>query len=340
MRELKIMCVQPIDAYFKWQVHLWLESLKEIGKSDKAVVLVFVPIQREAEVIGWKYLEKLYPEAEFYYYNDEHDINRHIPTYIPILRPYTLWRHFTEYPSLKDKAIFYCDSDIVFTKNFNIDHLLNDDICYVSDTNSYISAAYFDRKKNDVLPDKADVYSQIDILEQATNIVGINRQIAEKNNDHSGGAQYLIKNIDAEFWNKMINDTLRIRVFLQRTNKQYFESENKGFQSWASDMWGLLWNLWYRNQETKVVPEMEFAWSSDPIAKLDKPNIGILHNAGIPGPELAGIPVFFKGKYVSGNSPFKDPDLYKCHLNEKTKTLCNWYYINKLVELKNKYNLD
>ena len=46
MKDLRFICVQPDDTYFTWQVHLWLESLKEIGHSDKAIVLIYIPTNR------------------------------------------------------------------------------------------------------------------------------------------------------------------------------------------------------------------------------------------------------------------------------------------------------
>ena len=37
MKDLRFICAQPDDTYYTWQVHLWLESLKNIGQSDKAI---------------------------------------------------------------------------------------------------------------------------------------------------------------------------------------------------------------------------------------------------------------------------------------------------------------
>jgi len=103
-------------------------------------------------------------------------------------------------------------------------------------------------------------------------------------------------------------------------------------------MWAVLWNLWLREQETKNIPEMEFAWSSDNISKLDR--VGILHNAGIVGDSQGDIPTFYKGKYHTGDSPFKDPHIYEVLDSEKSRTLCNHYYLKQLFNIKNKYNLD
>lgn len=345
MRDLRFIQACPDDDYYIWQTHLWLESLREIGKSEKAISLIFTPSYRESNK-KWEKLQELYPESEFFFYKDKIDkIDRLIGIYIPIIRPFILMKYFELHPEMKEKAIFYCDCDILFTNKFNIDKYLNDDICYLSDTNSYINASYFDSKIKDVKQDKLEDYKLIDVLDETCKLAGINREIALKNNSHSGGAQYLLKNIDSQFWKDVLTNCIRIRLHLQNVNKVYFENENKGFQSWCADMWAVLWTLWKKNQETKVIPEMDFAWSSDSIEVLNSKTI--LHNAGIvdkhqtikkDGLEIR-IPTFFKGDYHQGKDPFTDPHLEFVYNDERSKTLCNHYYVTKLINLKNKYNL-
>ena len=38
-KELRFIQSCPDDNYYVWQVHTWLESLKNIGKSDRAISL-------------------------------------------------------------------------------------------------------------------------------------------------------------------------------------------------------------------------------------------------------------------------------------------------------------
>jgi len=239
---------------------------------------------------------------------------------------------------MKDKAVFYCDSDIVFTEKFNIDKYIDDDISYLSDTNSYINASYFDSKIKDVLPEKLEAYKERDILQEITSLNGISREIAEANNLHSGGAQYLLKNVDEKFWSDVMSSCLLIRTHLRNINQEFFENENKGFQSWCADMWAVLWNIWKREGQTINTADMEFAWSSDPIEKLERTTI--LHNAGITDPFMGGsYPAFYKGTYHTGKDPFNDPHLQDVLNNEESKKHCNHYYLTQLLELKEKYNL-
>lgn len=337
MKQLHFVTIFPDDAYFSWQCHLWLESLREIGHSDKAIVLIFTPSFREVNKTKFERIIALYPEAQFHWYKDEHQVSKLLGTYIPILRPYTAWRFWKDHPEMKDKAVFYCDSDILFMKEFNLDKYLDDDINYLSDTNSYINATYFDSKVRDVKPDMLEEYKTIDVLDRTARLVGITREVCEANNNHSGGAQYLLKNLDAAFWFKMMNDCISIITYLRSVNKDYFESENKGFQAWCADMWSLLWNLWLRGQETKVIPEMAFAWATDSIDKLKTHTI--FHNAGITNTIMDGAPCFYKGKYHQGSDPMVDPFLDEVLNDERSKKKCTWFYASKLDELRKKYKL-
>jgi len=336
MRELAFVTVCPDDTYYTWQVHLWLESLREIGMSDKAVALIFTPNYRE-ENPKWKQVTDLYPEATFKFYKDEDNLTPLIGIYIPVLRPYTMWRFLRDNPQYSSKALFYCDSDILFTKDFNIDKYLDDDINYLSDTVSYVSAAYFDSKVKDVLPHKVEEYKSRDILAEVASLVGISREVCEKNNANSGGAQYLLKNMDSKFWSKVMNDCILIRTYLQKINREFFENEDRGFQSWCADMWAVLWNLWLRNQETAVVPELDFAWSTDPIDKLQETTI--LHNAGIVSETGNGYPAFYKGKYHEGANPFLDSQIDTVLKDATSQKHCTWFYAKKLSELNEKYKL-
>lgn len=337
MKDFKYICVQPDDTYYTWQVHLWLESLRKRNESDKAIVLVFIPNFREQNP-KWQQIVDLYPESEFHFYKDEHDISSLLGIYIPVLRPYTLWRHWREHPEMSSKAFFYCDSDVIFTEKFDVSNYIEDDLCYVSDTNSYINSKYFDSKVKDVLPEKLEEYKTRDILAEIGSVVGISREQAESQDEHSGGAQYLLKDIDAAFWNKVMNDCIMIRSYLQRINREFFESENKGFQSWCADMWAVLWNLWVKEKEVKVIPEMGFSWSPDPLEKLE--THPILHNAGVVSTQMDGMNYFYKGKYHLGEDPSKDPHIENVLNDEKMKQKCNWYYTNELKQLFNKYNLN
>lgn len=339
MRDVKFITCCPSDTYYTWQVHLWLESLKEIGKSDKAIVLIYEPKARPYNK-KWDPIIALYPESKIIFYREkpEEDINYLISLYIPIIREYLMWTFFKEHPQESQNAIFFCDSDILFTKDFNIDDYLDDDINYLSDAVSYMGAVYIENKYKEVLPEKLEEYQSKDILQEILDCVGVSRETAIANQPHSGGAQYLLKNSTAEFWAKVMNDSIVIRLKMQELNTKYFPTQDLGFQSWCADMWGILWNLWYFNQEVKVIPEMAFSWASDKIEVLETKTI--FHNAGITGVTMNGHMCFYKGKYHMGADPTKDPELDKIIASEESQKYGTWYYAKKLKELSLKYKIN
>lgn len=331
MNKLKFIQVCSNVSYYVWQVGLWLESLKKLGLSNKAVNLIYL----ENENSGlWNSLISLYPESEFVFYKNgsEYNVSKLIFNYIPVIRPYCLYRYYSDFPEMENYSIFYCDCDILFTDKFNLENLLEkkDSKCYVSNTNSYINADYFDSKLKDVLEHKKEEYLKIDVLSTLTKSIGISKAIAEKNNLHSGGAQYLLKNINAAFWKKVMNDCITIRTYLQAINSEFFENENNGFQSWCADMWAVLWNLWYTNKEVEVIDQLNFAWPHEPIYKLN--NCTILHNAGVSSSFENGYNIFYKGKYINGNLPTVE-ELNVVLKDETSKTKCTWYYTNELKKM-------
>lgn len=348
MKDLKFIQACPDDNYYTWQVHMWLESLKKIGQSDKAIVLIFTPADRKVLNPKWQQIVALYPEAEFNFYTDTDNIHPLLGIYVSVLRPYVLWKYFKAHPEMSSNAIFYCDNDILFTEKFDVQKFVDDDVCYLSDTAGYIGAKYFDSKIRDVLPEKLEEYKTRDILAEIASVVGISREVCEANEVNSGGAQYLLKNIDSAFWSKVMNDCILIRTYLQKVNRQFFKDESSGFQSWCADMWAVLWNLWLRNQEVKVVPELEFAWAPDPIEKLEK--CTIYHNAGIASPQMEyktdenGVKwfytAFYKAKYFQTGDPFKEQHIHDVLNDQESKKHCTWYYANALMDLHNKYKLN
>lgn len=338
---MKIICVQPFDYYYKFQVQTWLHSLRKLGLSDKAIVMLFRIPSRDKEDY-WEDLRNEFNEAQWFICNYDYSIDHYRFIYIPVIRPYTLSKYWELNPEISSETIVYTDCDIIFRSNFNINSLLHDDVCYLSNTVSYISASYFDSKIRDVKPEMLERYKEIDVLDEACKLVGINRKIAEENNDNSGGAQYVLKNIDKAFWDDVLKSSMNIVIFLRSINQAFFESENKGFQSWCSDMWAVLWNLWKRNRVTKVVPELDFHFSTTALS--NGPFKPIIHNSGVTSDfmdlgEHKSVPMFNKTRYVNNNlSPLHDKGHVENVLNnEVSKKFANWYYLNEVVEALNSY---
>jgi hypothetical protein len=335
-KPILITC-QPTDTYFVWQNHLYIESCIKQGFEEEQIhILLYNPKGRPYNP-SWDKLKECYPKLNIFTYEDD-GVQQYLGIYIPILRPHILKQHFEAFPELQDRTIIYTDSDILWTDNMNIDELLKDDVNYVSDASSYLNNSYFESKVKDVLPEKLEEYKKRDVVKELCTITGIDKQTVLNNNSNTGGVQYILKNINSDFWKKVEKDVLLIRTHLLNFNKEFFKDENSGIQSWCADLWAVQYNLWYFNKKSIVTKELNFAWATDSITKLNE--YPILHNAGIVSETGNGYPAFYKGKYHQGADPTKDPHLDVILNNETSKKFCTWYYTNKLVELKNKYNLN
>lgn len=357
MRELIYISVEPNNLYYVWQVNVWLESANKHGILDKCHVLIYKPDAHVEWLPEWNIVEKLYPEAKFFRYDDR-GIRNLLQVYIPILRPHTLQQHFAKYPELKEKAIFYHDCDIILNRALDIEKYLDDDVNYVSNTvvpSDYMSHKYFESKRRDVKPEMQWEYDKIDVLEEAAQIVGISKDVIISNYNNTGGAQYLLKNIDSKFWKKVEKDSFELVLYLKSINRRFFENEAKGFQSWCSDMWAVLWNIWKIGAETLVVPEMSFCWATDVIKQTE--THPILHNAGVTsestirtrinnlngeGKIFIDAPAFYKGRYHQGSiTPFRDYNYINTILLHPTsKGYCFYKYLQEVINIKNKYNLS
>jgi len=347
MRDLAFISCCPDDRMFAWTYRVMLSNFRKFGYSSLERVLVILPHDRLA--VGWnpefKQLEKDFPETKFFWHEDTEDFFGKFVRpyhYIPLFRPYLLEKHFREYPELAQKAIFYHDADIAFTQKLDFSPFLQDDTCYLSDTRSYIAASYWDSKIKDVLPERIEAYKKIDPLDICARTCGISRKICEENEASSGGAQYLLKGIDADYWKDVRQGCMSIRGalfydFPGSVNNMFFASEDKGFQSWCCDMWSVLWNLWKRGYKTVCPKELDFAWATDRINKWGETYI--YHDAGaspVPFNDERGKPhiLFFKrgrdGSEYANNlcTPFDH------ELGYISPDYCSYKYVEEIQDAK------
>lgn len=332
-----LITCQPDDSYFIWQNHLYIESCLNNGfKEEQIHILLYKPKTRQWNE-KWNKLKECHPGINIFQYDDE-GIQHLLSTYIPVLRPHILSRHFKAFPELEKKVIIYTDSDILWTRDPQLEHLYDDDISYMSDAHSYLNLSYFESKERDVLPEKKVEYNKRDVAKEVCDLVGITKEKFVENNLNTGGVQYILKNVTSEFWKKVEKDCISIRKHLMSVNREFFQSESKGFQSWCADLWAVQLNLWYFGKETKTVDELKFSWSTDPISKLE--TCSIFHNAGITANIMNDTPYFYKASYQRGNSPLNDLHFQTVLNNPETKRKMNWYYANELKKLSDKYKIE
>ena len=162
------------------------------------------------------------------------------------------------------------DSDVVLTKYIPLEweDMMNDTTWYLADTNSYINYNYIQSKGDN-------------IYQEMCKIVGIDPLIPKLMNSNSGGAQYIMKNIDWQYWEKVEKDCEQLYFEITQLNykKKQEDPSHHELQIWCADMWAVLWNGWLRGNETKVIKEMDFSWATDSEERFNETNI--FHNAGV-----------------------------------------------------------
>jgi hypothetical protein len=298
---MKFICVQPAIDYYTWQVEVMINNFIRNGVDPKDIHIV---CGYSNERLGnWEKLKESYKDVSFFFYKD----TRKNPTYISSIRPNILHQHWVANPYLENETIFYHDCDITFTKPIDFGDLLQDDTCYVSDTISYIGANY--------VRSKGEHY-----LDLMTDIVGVNKDLIISQEKNSGGAQYILKNIPAKFWEKVYYDSENlwrmVNVQIKKDNPPH------ALQIWCADMWAVLWNLWFFRKQVEVTDKMSFAWATSPINQWDKHPI--YHNAGVTADRKD---LFFKGEYQ-----VKTP--YDIKLEDFSKDYCSYKYAQEILKTK------
>lgn len=305
MKNLRFVCAQPRLIYYAWQVEVMINNFVKNGVNPNNIdiLVAFNPNDQTSDpktIEMWDKLATHYNAIRFFFYED----TRQPPIkYISSIRPNILKQHFKLHPELENEAIFYHDCDIALTRPFDWEKFTYDNIWYLSDTNSYINSTY-------ILSKGQDVYDKM------CEIVGIDPAIPKLMNSNSGGAQYIMKNIDWKYWEKVEQDSENLFFEITQLNnqKKLQDPTHHELQIWCADMWAVLWNGWLRGNETKVIPEMNFSWATDMENRWEETNI--FHNAG--------VTCSCGGKFYKAN--YRDSLPYNLDLRIKEGTASYKYY--------------
>lgn len=367
--ELNIIAICEFKLRYAWETYILLNNLRERRLSHITKIFTFTPysLLKEQPEEMWLKLEEDFPEVEFFHYKDldDKELNYenkllNLFNYRPLLRPHILAEYWRLHPEMKDKAVFYIDTDIILTKDVDFSKFLNDDVIYVSNAPSYTSAEYFDSKSRllengpeFVHPQMYEEFKKRDILNECAWYAQTTREAIGKT---QGAAQYLLKNVDAEFWDDVKNSCITIKNHLAGINLNFMrgnspqERENNGFQSWCADIWAVLWQIVKRGRIIENPGEFDFSWATEDVKNWESKSI--YHNAGISGHHK--LKVAFEKRHVDCNVFFKDKDEYKLNLispfediiylnnilkDPISKTLCVYKYVEEIIKTKNNFKL-
>lgn len=309
MRNLRFISAQPTTEYYAWQVEVMLVNFIEMGVNPNNIDIVG-SVVRGVVPENWRRLAEKYP-ARFLFYND----TRNTKHYISSIRPNILKQHFAAFPELEQEAIFYHDSDIIFTKPVSTwitEEMLSDDKWYGSDTRWYIGHDYILSKGEDV-------------LNSMCGIVGISPEVVKSNELNSIGAQYLMKGIDSYFWAAVErhSENLFRDITAMNVQKEKQDPKYHSVQIWCADMWAVLWNGWKLGYETICHENLDFSWGTSNLATFNEKNI--FHNAGVTD---ATGGYFFKAAFMH-----KNPYNHTPNLKPDTASAEYWKWVQKAAEV-------
>ena len=283
--KITFISAQPDTTYFHWQVEVMIHNFMKVGVNPNWIEVLFAYDYQISEE-GRKLADR-YPYVRFFFYKKS-DVSKNNEGYIPMIRPDILSQHFKIFKNLEKEPIFYHDSDIIFRELPNFDSLSKDKFWYLSDTVSYIGSEYIKSKSEN-------------LLKEMCKIANIPVRLVEKNNTNSGGAQYLMKNIDYRFWHQVSTITLNLYKFMRdrelEERKKLSKKELKDYnpiQKWCADMWGVLWTALKNGHSVKISKELDFSWATGNINDWEK--CKIYHNAGVTIDKNSTI--FYKGDFT------------------------------------------
>ena len=321
--DMIFLSAQPDTLYSKWQLEVQLFNFKK-KKIDPAQVHVLIGYDPITGVNS-KFCELFETHrdyASFFLYED----NRKHKSYLSSIRPHIIKQHFLEHPFLNESSVFYHDSDIIFRELPDFESMCMGDTWQLSDTRYYIGSEWI-KKTGRV------------VLEEMCLVTGKNQSLIEQNDLNSGGAQYLMKNVNYQYWDKVETDCQKLFDHLQRHQDRYAkiyaeetgndEKDYNGVLAWCADMWAVLWNALELNYPIKINPELDFCWPKDDLSRWEEATI--LHNAGLD--ENDAHLYFHKGD-------FKNSTPYNVSLNYVLKDKCTQKYVEAIRESKSALKKD
>jgi len=274
---MKILIATFDHNYYLWQVLVQINNFMKYGYDEDTIYIVSSSNISPA-LKSMMECDKI--KSKFYIYKDE----RKQHSYPSSLRPHILEKFFNDHPEYEKETIFYTDPDVVFTKHLDFSEMEKDEYWHLSDTRSYIDSKYIKSKSEKLFKEMCE-------------IAKVSPEEVTANDDAAGGAQYVMKGINAEFWKKVYDDSENLYVHMKSTESIYHPEHP--IQSWTSDMWAVFWNGLYFGHKVKIHPDLDFCWATDRINRWFETYI--FHNAGVDG-SSGGDKYFSKIKYQ--NSPF------------------------------------
>ena len=326
MEKILYVTAQPDVPYFIWQIKLYVHNFIEKGIDPKQIHVVLGLVNKTQNPS-----EESLKLKEFGINVHHFSDFRRKKHYIPSIKPYLISNWLNTNPDY-GKLFFLHDADIIFNELPSFDRLLNDDICYLSDTVGYIGYDYIiDCCKRYENHHPSSEKNQL--LNEMASVIGLDVELIKENRDNAGGGQYLIKNTNPELWDKIYRDSIYLYDQMLDYQRRFPISPGE-IQFWTAEMWSLLWNLWLYEKKTIITKELDFSWATDNIDVYQtRP---ILHMAGVT--EDLRNTKFYKGDYINVDpiEKLRENPKHFDYIDSKSSTI---KYIENMKSYIQKYNI-
>ena len=281
-----MLSVQPATQYYAWQIEVFLSRTIAQGYNPNFIEVIGA-IEGNNIDQSWLVLQQAYPGVRFFFYKDDREDKR----YACSVQAHVLKKHWSKFPELKKDAIFFHDADFIFTRYFDFSPFLQDDKWYFSNCDGYLGADYLESKGSH--PTKIFKGKPEMLLDGVATAVGICSCTIRAHRGKSGGAQKLLKNVTAGYWDEVDQDITTLYSWLLENKDEYGDEERNSIQIWTTNMWCELWNAWKRGVKVEIPEEFDFAWATCHISRWDEK--AFFHNAGVQHGEQG---MFFKAGYI------------------------------------------
>jgi len=299
---MKYVVATSDTPYFRWQMLVQINNFKRLGILDDLSYVISIKNRRSPKL---NYIQKE-TGVKIFTYKDEREKSR----YSSSIRPHILKKHFIKFPD-ESRMFYYLDPDVLFREKPTYDdyiYLTPD--WFVSNTKSYLNSTYIKSKSTE-------------LFNLMCKTVNIDPELVVNMDGNAGGAQYIMKNADAEFWENVESDSENLYELMTSTIHKF--NPKHPIQSWTADMWAVIWNAWKLGHITVIHNDMDFSWATGNLSEYYKTNI--FHNAGVFDQKY----LFNKTQYVK-NHPFNEDFSY---VNKERGSI---KYVEEIQNTKRNFN--
>ena len=295
---MKYIIAQEKNNYGAWQCTLAVSSLIDLGVNQEDIYILLGDYGYNRDWNDFK--------IRFLKVNTHEYRNHSEKRYIPAVKPYLLYKFFSQFDFLTKEQWCLLDNDVILTG------LLTEKAMgtvHVSNCSSYLNLEYLESKG-------------LGLAKGMSEAIGMDYSKIVDNDSGAGGAQYVFDNISGDTWKKAYIYSIKIYDYLLINRDTFPRSEGENVvQYWCSEMWGVLWAIWDDSHKTIIDSDMDFLFATDDVRTIQHQKI--IHNAGVTSEDER---LFNKGHFHKRSPKNTDLDV------DDTKVSYLYYsYLKKIL---------